>query len=227
MNCKQCQERMLESLVTGDLQIARELAAHQELCAICQHYYEVQSHLFRSMDAGLRAAANEKVPPSLIPAVRSRLEQQPVPGTAWLPSWSFALVATLVLLVMGIGYVRHRPESQPRFSEGASVTSRSVANAETPALPSQKAMTVRPHRKSKLTSSTNLSPAAPEAAPEVIVLAEERQAFARFVSELPEEKDVALALTRLAPVVQDDLVEIALLQIDSLEVKPMESTARE
>lgn len=227
MNCKQCQERMLEALVAGDVQVARELVAHQELCATCRQYYEVQSRLFRSMDAGLRAMAKEKVPPSLIPAVRSRLEQQPVPGRAWLPSWSFALVASVALLVMGIRYVRHRSESQPGFSEGASVTSPSAMNAETPALPSQKVATAAPHRQRKPASSANLPPTDSEAAPEVIVLAEERQAFVRFVAELPEQRDVALALTRPASVVQDDPVEIALMQIDSLEVKPMESTARE
>jgi hypothetical protein len=227
MNCQQCREKMLESLAAGEAQLARELSAHQQCCPICRQYYEMQSCLFRSMDAGLLAAANEEIPPSLMPAVRARLEEQPVPGHAWPPSWSFIPVAAVALLAVGISYVRDRPKSQSRFSENVSVASRSLANAERPVLPSEKSVTAAPRRKHKLASSTTLSSAASEAAPEVIVLAEERQAFARFVAKLPEERGVALALTRPAPVVQDDSVEIALMQIDSLEVKPLELTTRE
>jgi len=225
MNCQQCQKRMLESLAAGEAQLAQELAAHQQCCPSCRPYYEMQLRLFRSMDAGLQAMANEEIPPSLVPAVRARLEQHPVPGHAWLPSWSLALVAAVAMLAVGISYVRHGPESQPRFSQSASVTSGSAANPERPAPRSEKSVNAR--HKPNLASSTTLSPTASEAMPEVIVLAEERQAFARFVAELPRERDVALALTRPAPAVQDDPVEIALMQIDNLEVKPLESATRE
>jgi hypothetical protein len=56
---------------------------------------------------------------------------------------------------------------------------------------------------------------------------EERQAFARFVAELPDEREVALALTRPASALEDVPVEIALLQIESLELKPLEGTPGE
>lgn len=226
MNCQQFQKRMLESLAAGEARLGHEVAAHQQWCPICRAYYEMQSRLFRSMGAGLEAVANEQIPPSLIPAVRVRLQEQPLLGHAWLPSWSFvpvAAVAAVAMLAVGISYVRHRPESQ----SSPSVTSGSVANPERPAPPSEKSVNARARQKRNLASSTTLSPTASEAAPEVIVLAEERQAFARFVAELPRERDVALALTRPAPVVQDDPVEIALMQIDSLDVKPLESTTRE
>jgi hypothetical protein len=227
MNCQQFQKRMLESLAASEAQLGREVAAHQQWCPICRAYYEMQSRLFRSMDAGLEAVANEQIPPSLIPAVRVRLQEQPLLEHAWLPSWSFVPVAAVAMLAVGFSYVRHRPESQSRFSQSASVTSGSVANPERPAPPSEKSVNARPRQKRNLASSTTLSPTASEAVPEVIVLTEERQAFARFVAELPRERDVALALTRPAPVVQDDPVEIALMQIDSLDVKPLESSTRE
>ncbi len=68
-----------------------------------------------------------------------------------------------------------------------------------------------------------VSPPTPE--PEVIVLAEEREAFAEFVAEVPQEPSVALALTRPSPESADEPLEIALLRIDGLEVKPLESFA--
>jgi hypothetical protein len=63
--------------------------------------------------------------------------------------------------------------------------------------------------------------------PEVIILSEEQRAFAKFVADVPEEPAVALALNHPSPPPADSSSEIALLQIDSLEVKPLESTAKD
>jgi hypothetical protein len=63
--------------------------------------------------------------------------------------------------------------------------------------------------------------------PVVMVLAEERTAFVRFVTDLPEERDVAVAYTRPATEAKDEVVDIALLQIDELDVKPLESSDRQ
>ena len=227
MNCKQYQERILTSLLASEVRLPRELIAHQQECAVCREFFEAQTSLFRAMDAGLQAMVNQEIPPSLIAGVRARLDEGQVPGRAWFPTGSFALVAAVAILIVGIGYVGHRTKSQARFSESASVTSHSVANPERPVPPALSSMTAPPHRKLKIAGPRTFSPTAPEAAPEVIVHAEERQAFAKFVAEIPEERDVALALARPAPVVQGDPVEIALMQIDSLEVKPLESMARE
>jgi hypothetical protein len=59
---------------------------------------------------------------------------------------------------------------------------------------------------------------------EVIVLAEEREAFLRFAAEVPQERDVALALTRPSRTPPGLPVEIALLRIDEMVVKPLQST---
>jgi hypothetical protein len=62
---------------------------------------------------------------------------------------------------------------------------------------------------------------------EVMVLAEERAAFVRFVTDLPEEREIAVAFTRPATEAKDEPVEIALLRIDDLEVTPLESPNQE
>ena len=67
----------------------------------------------------------------------------------------------------------------------------------------------------------------PEEAPEVIVLAEEREAFGRFVAKVPENPQKAVALTHAAAVQQDLPVEIALLQIERLKVDLLEPAAEE
>jgi hypothetical protein len=61
----------------------------------------------------------------------------------------------------------------------------------------------------------------------VIVLAEEGEAFVRFVARIPVDPQRAVALTRPAPLQQDLPVEIAILQIEKLKVKLLEPTAEE
>jgi hypothetical protein len=62
---------------------------------------------------------------------------------------------------------------------------------------------------------------------EVIVLAEEREAFAKFVAAIPSNENVAVALSRPAPSVPGAPVEIALLQVSSMKVDPLEGTPRD
>jgi hypothetical protein len=64
----------------------------------------------------------------------------------------------------------------------------------------------------------------------VIVSAEERQAYAKFVAETPEQEADTLALAppgQPVPEAAEDPAEIALLQIESLEVKPLMTTESE
>jgi hypothetical protein len=223
MNCKLCQEKILESLAVGTEPLASEVSTHKDSCLACRGYYDTQQNLFRSIDAGLRSFANHPVPPSLVPGVRARLDEKSTPRRSGYFSWSFAAVAALVILTAGIGYTLRRPENHPNSREVFSVASRSASNPVPAALPPAKSSNVAPRPIAKRVSPD----AASTTAPEIIVLAEERQAFARFVAEIPREREVAMALTKPAREQADDPLEIALLQIESLEVKPLEGTARE
>jgi hypothetical protein len=62
---------------------------------------------------------------------------------------------------------------------------------------------------------------------EVLVLREEQQAYVHFVNELSKDRDAAVALTLAAHASEDVPVEIALLAINSVEVKPLEGTDSE
>jgi hypothetical protein len=228
MNCKQYQEKILESLASGAGLFPGEVTAHRQACPVCRGFHEQQASVFRSIDAGLRAMANQEVPPSLVPGLRARLDQEHPPRRAWIPGWSFAVTVVAVgVLAVGIAYVRRPPESRPNSSGSGPMVSRGAGNPAPVVQPPSKTVGGLPSRTHKGVSSSAPLPSRSEAAPEVIVLAEERQAFVKFVAELPEERDVALALTRPAPPEADVPVEIALLQIESLEVKPLEETPRE
>jgi hypothetical protein len=69
------------------------------------------------------------------------------------------------------------------------------------------------------------SASVPTSEPEVIVLAEEREAFAKFVAEVPEQPQVVVGLTHPAPDTLDAPIEIALLHIDRLEVNLLNPVA--
>jgi hypothetical protein len=58
--------------------------------------------------------------------------------------------------------------------------------------------------------------------PEVIVLPEEQAAFAKFVRQLPERQEVILAVAHAAPANDDLPAEIASLEIEGLEMKPLD-----
>jgi hypothetical protein len=223
MNCKQCQQGILESLAAGG-DVAADISIHHESCAVCREFFFVQQDLFRSVDAGLRAIANRPVPPSLLASVRTRMDEHAPPSRAWHSTWSLAVVAVVAILAISFSYSFWRTENHLNSRETASTVSPSAVSPQPAAqpVPIQKSANVLPKPIAKRAGS-----AAPSSAePKVIVLAEERQAFARFVAEMPQERKVAVAMTHPAPAAQDP-VEIALLKIDSLDVEPLEPTATE
>jgi len=71
-----------------------------------------------------------------------------------------------------------------------------------------------------------LGPAA-SSQPEVLVPPDEREAFARFVAILGERREVARALVTPTTDERDGPPGLKLLQIDRLEVKPLEGTESE
>jgi hypothetical protein len=227
MNCKRCQEKIVEALAAGAGPVPSELSGHLQTCRVCRQFSETQTGLFRSMDDVLESMVNQTVPPSLVPGVRARLEELPATSRPWIPSWSFALVGAIAILALSVSFIRHRPQIHPNSPEIRPVVSRSVESYVSAVRPPPKSVTSRPNRTNKrvILAAPSLTPL--EAAPKVIVLAEERRSFAKFVAEVPEEKEVALTLTQLAPAAPDAPVEIALLEIGSVEVKPLEVTSRE
>lgn len=226
MNCKECQKKILESLAASE-SVIPEVARHRSACAACAAFYREQQELFRTVDDGLQSLVNQPVPPSLLPRVRGRLDEVPVSPRAWWPAWSLAAVAAIATLALAVEHVPRRPRSVATSGQTASIAPECSVppasireHARTLARPKALVLPAPNHK-----SATSDVP--PNAAPEVIVSAEERQAFTKFVSEVPEEPQAALALTRPAASAAQDSIEIALLQIDNLEVKPLEGTESE
>ena len=227
MNCTEYREKLTGTLAASETVPPGELSAHQQSCPGCRAFHDSQVNLFRSMDLGLLAVANEPIPPSFLPGVRARLNQEPTPHRAWFAGWRFALLAATAVTALLVGLLWHRPVTHPGVTDNGHAAPLAAGNRIPAVLPAQNSPQVSMTRAPRRASSP-LSPAEVSATePEVLVLPQEREAFARFVARLPEEKNVALALTRPAPERADLPVEIALLDLGNIEVKPLQSEARE
>lgn len=227
MNCKEYQEIILNALAGGTNSLSPELSAHQQSCAACRAFSEIQAALFRSIDSGLLVISNPEMPSSLLSGVRIRLAQQPTTLSAWRPSWSLAaVVAAVAILTMSVVHVRRRPDMFP--DPPARVAVRSPISNTPPSIEQSpgKSTTASSMRSAQRKPVILPVPAqlSPEALPEVMVLVEERTAFAKFVAGVQQEKEVALPVARPSPSQPDSVIEIALLRIEEIALQPLEST---
>jgi ferredoxin len=218
MNCKKCQTKLLESLAASET-VAREVAMHQQSCTACATCYREQQEMFQRVNAGLRSLVNQPVPPSLLPRVRARLDETSARQSAWWPAWSF--VAATVVLALGIGCALHRLHNIANSAHVASVSQHNaasqIAGDNMKTQPQPKVHVLSASKQERATADTP-----PTAGPQVIVSAEERLAFAKFIAHVPEDGSAALARVQPVQPQNVDPTEIALLRIVPLEVGPTE-----
>jgi len=219
MNCRQCQEGMLDALAAGTAVLPDVVVEHKRNCVSCEAYYESQASFFRDLEEGIKALANEEVPPSLVPGVRARLNGQLPSRSSWMSAWGMAAVAAAIL-VMSFGLLVYRPPYQGVPRENEPVALQRVENPF-PVVQPTKETPSADHRSRQRRRRPPAVAKVPEAVPEVIVLPEERAAFARFVADVPEQ-GVVLAVTRVAPSNEDAPLQIAVLEIHELELQSLD-----
>lgn len=226
MNCKRVRENLVNSLAAGESVPSGELALHIRSCAGCCSFYETESNLLRSIDSGLQSVVNQDIPASLLPSFRVRLSQHVEPRRSWIPTWSIAAGIVGVAAVAVLSFTLSRPrqplEPQPRFPLKASAAAIENSNP-TPKVPPGRKLDAMPLTATyrRITSSSPVPDGTP-ASSEVIVLAEEREAFLKFAAEVPQKTDMALAFTRPPATLPDVPVEIAVLRIEEMKLKPLE-----
>jgi hypothetical protein len=225
MNCKKCQESIFDALAAGTGDLPPEVAAHQKSCLACAKFSAVQQTLFQSINAGLQSLVNQPAPASLLPTVRARLDENCVRQPSGLLTWSLAVVTSLAVAAVILGHFWLRPTAFPNSPQQPTKASQAdPVRQEAP----QDAQHLNLRSRSIFRASARHKTAPPSpATSEVIVLAEEREAFAKFVAEAPEQPQVAAAITHPAPAASDTPIEIALLHIERIQLKPLDPTATE
>jgi len=225
MNCQNAREQITDLLAAGSVELTGELTGHVQSCAGCGIFYAQQEELFRAMDSGLSAMANQPVPASLLPRVRARMEEDTSRrGWASNPLTVAAVMVVVLLVVIFFPRDPKKPLETPVAAIPTHIKDRPEAHQHGEIAAAAAVLPAPPkviHPKANRTADAQ----GIAAASEVIVLRQEREAFAQFLAELPKDGEAAVALTRAAPQNDEQPVEIAGLQIDELEVKLLDSTA--
>ena len=226
MNCEGYRDKLIDGLARGESSLDGDVAGHLRTCAECKKFYEAQVHLFGVIDSGVRAIVNETIPASLLPGMRARLEETRWPQFAWRPAWSIVVGAIVIVAVSVAIAPRRKPAHDTMITNASTDAPKTMETRPSTVAPREMAHAVANEKREPSHAAT--APKEPVAElPQVIVLAEEREAFVRFVAKVPEEPLKAVAFTRPAPPQQDLPVEIALLQIESLRMKLLEPAAEE
>jgi hypothetical protein len=110
MPCKQHKDALIEAAADG-AELQGDLRAHLAGCTDCRAAFEEERSLFASIDAGLHVAANAEVPASLLPRVRTRLDQEAAPRRIWATSWLVLASAAVLFVVFLAARALWRPNA--------------------------------------------------------------------------------------------------------------------
>jgi hypothetical protein len=221
MNCKVVQKQITENLAAGTM-LTEEVAGHREGCAGCQVFYEKERQLFAALDSGLQGVVNQSMPATLLPRVRAGMDTSD--GASYrFSAWGFVAASAAVALVLSLGFRwNHSQHRTPPLQSPVNTT----VNQAVPAPLKAPDSGIQTHsrgpdseKKFRHASFARVS----DVAPEVIVLAEEREAYANYLADHAWEAQgpvVALTVSEKP----DFVMEIALLQIKEVEIQPLEGT---
>jgi len=222
MNCQNAREQLTDMLATGHGEIAGELRDHLHDCAGCRKFHAQEAELFRVMESGLSAMVSEPVPVSLLPMLRAQWDSNQTHRN-WL-SHTLTLTGAMALVLFAVILF---PRSVKRHTE-VSVTAIPTLVRNTPAATQHEQVTAAANTPRLTPKVVHANPGHPAhgtgtpSVPEVLVLREEREAFALFLAELPREREIAVALTRPAPQGDEQAVEVTLLKTGVLNIRLLE-----
>jgi hypothetical protein len=225
MNCRSAQEKIVDAMVSREPGLCGDLDQHVRECAGCRAFLASHASLASAIDSHLRLIANEPVPPSLLPGVRARLDQEAAPRQ-WIFSWRFAAVAIVVVLLVATVIGMRDSDKPGRPKQTTAKVAHGSPDVNRPPIFSSQIQLPAPKASRVAAVRTASIPAHPSAA-EVLVLPEEQQAFRRFVSDIAEDRRSANAIISAVPGNGDVPVEIALLTIENVEVKRLDGTDSE
>jgi hypothetical protein len=199
------------------------MATHLRECAGCREFYEAQVHLFAAVDAGLRTMVNEEVPASLLAGVRARMEQAPTFGN-WQLVLRIVPVAAAVLFALALALSQHRERRETASADVPVVAVRAPVPEGSAAGQERQV----PVTATKLRAAVVRIPPRTDVVPEVIVLAEEQEAYKRYVGETAVGLgNPAAPVEKIMEPIEIVSQEIAQLEIRKLELGSLNEEAQE
>jgi hypothetical protein len=222
MPCESYKSALSEAAAGAPLSGA--LRSHLIGCAACRAALAAEEALFASIDAGLRSAANAKIPASLISSVRARLAEQVEPRRAWFGAWHWtaagvALVMAIVVAgVMQVHKVPVEPKTTPQIAANPAAATNPFAshNSERSTRVAIPALTA---------ASLATRKHALDQPPRVIVPPDERRAWERFLSTVEKQPALLASLAQTQQPAMERPVTADPIVIATLELKPLEASA--
>ena len=228
MPCKHHKDALIEAAASG-AQPQGDLRAHLDVCAPCRAAFEQERSVFASIDASLHITANADVPHSLLPRVRARLDEAAEPQSRWMQPLIFAAASVSLSFAIILFALPHpsRPDSQAKQTPQIPASEATATNVHNPnSVPGTRTVSSSVNNSQRRGGSTLLRTVA-SSQPEVLVPPDEREALARFVVVLQARREVAVALVTPATPTKDESASLEPLQINGLEIKPLEERQTE
>ena len=224
MNCQSAREQITDTLAAGHAELTGELTGHVQSCASCRTFCAQQAELFRAMDSGLSAMANEVVPASLLPRVRVRMEETRT-SNPWfdrfLPAAAVLVIACLIALPLvrrsfrsggvQVAVIPERNEigvepREPLSGQPENSTIHPATRVQSPHLSAQPSAAQRPAQTA-------------EAA--ILVSSEESQGLLQLAAAVPRDPQWAQAMLHPATPQSIQVAPIEPVEIANLEVNPL------
>ena len=229
MTCKLYKEALSETAARGAAPRGA-LRAHLETCAICHSAFANKQFVFAAIDAGIRKTASAEISPSFLPRIRARLSEAEAASCAEMPKPKWIFASTLAALSAALLFAIMLPTWRSKVTQnrGAPLQMKTLQAAQkeigtqfAPASlpPVQSAPRFRGHTTNKARRPGT------RRQPEVLVPAEEREAFYRFVSAMEQRKEVAVALTRPIAKRSEEALTVEPLKIAELAMQPLDGHA--
>lgn len=220
MICASRQAAFIELAATGAEPVS-ELRDHLHECPTCRGILERERNLFSAIDAGLRASTHVEVPGSLLPQVRARIAERSAPGFAPYHLRKMTLaIAAFAALLLSINSLR--PGKQPPVSPPSRLAS--------PALPANDILFVSAEPATAKSSRKLFHPPVAvqqpparlaQSHPEIIVSSDQEILLARYADQLNQRRNARAVVTARATSVEPQPLELELIQIAQLDVKPL------
>jgi len=221
MPCQQHKEALIEAAANG-AELQGDLRAHLAGCTDCRATFEEERSLFASIDAGLHVAANAEVPASLLPRVRTRLEQGAAPRRIGATSWLVLASAAVLFVVFLAARALWRPNAVRQPVE----MSAKVPPPEHVTAPSEKQAAESPLGKDDVSnhqlviSKHHAALVAAKTTPDVLVLDDQEILLAEYAEQWSLHKHPLLLAQQFDATILSPL-QVEPIQIDELGVKPL------
>ena len=226
MACERHREDLLGA-AAGWLEPRRKpgLHAHLRACPACREEFQRQQRLFAAVEEGLRERVNEELPLGFAARVRARVKEQAAPRRRWILRWvpAWGAVAAVAALAVALFIVQTIRRISVRQESLVAPVARSVAPHDglkspraVPAETPDRNPAVQPARVQTVSAPVRIT------LPHVLLPPGQKVAMARLVEGLRNGKVQGEPL--LAQSGDLKPLEIAPLEINALEWKPLDGT---